>query len=124
MTDSIDRLYDAVIAVRAGTAGAEGARTAKLLGEGLPKMAKKMAEEAIEVGLDAVQGNRAEIIAESADLLYNLVVLWAASGVTPDEVRAEMDRRESLYGLAEKRAKTPANDAGAPAPGFDGASEA
>lgn len=112
MADSIDRLYEAVLLAR--STDANGSRTAKLFRDGLPKMAKKMAEEAIEVGLDAVQGNRQEIIEESADLIYNLVVLWAATGITPDEVRAEMDRRERLYGIAEKLAK-PGNGAKAPA---------
>lgn len=107
MTDSIDRLFETVSAIRTAREGhAHHPRTAKLFREGLPKMAKKMAEEAIEVGLDAVQGNRAQIVSESADLLYNLVVLWAATGVSPDEVRAEMDRREQLYGIAEKLPKS------------------
>ena len=56
MADSIDRLYEAVLLAR--STDANGSRTAKLFRDGLPKMAKKMAEEAIEVGLDAVQGNR------------------------------------------------------------------
>lgn len=104
MGDSIDRLYTAVLAARARDPAFS--RTAKLITEGMPKMAKKLAEEAVEVGLDAVQGNREAVILESADLIYNLVVVLAEAGITPDEVWREMDRREQLYGIAEKLPKT------------------
>ena len=52
-----------------------------------------------------MQGDRRKVISESADLLYHLVVLWAETGIVPDEVWAEMDRREQLYGIAEKLMK-------------------
>jgi phosphoribosyl-ATP pyrophosphohydrolase len=115
MADSIDRLFETVSAIRTAREGQmQHPRTAKLFREGLPKIAKKMAEEAIEVGLDAVQGHRGQIVAESADLLYNLVVLWAATDVSPDDVRAEMDRREKLYGIAEKLPKNAGNGGTSP----------
>jgi len=100
MTDSVARLYDAVIAVR----GADPAksRTARLLRAGRAKMAKKLAEEAVEVVIDAMHGQPEAVIRESADLLYNLVVLWVHAGVRPDEVWAEMRRRELMFGIAEK----------------------
>jgi phosphoribosyl-ATP pyrophosphohydrolase len=104
MSDSIDRLYQAVLAARSRDPAYS--RTAKLVREGMTKMAKKLAEEAVEVGLDAVQGNRNAVILESADLIYNLVVVLTESGITPDEVWREMDRREQLYGIAEKLPKT------------------
>jgi phosphoribosyl-ATP pyrophosphohydrolase len=104
MGDSIDRLYEAVLAAR--TRDPAYSRTAKLIGEGMAKMAKKLAEEAVEVGLDAVQGNREAVIHESADLIYNLVVVLVEAGITPDEIWREMDRREQLYGIAEKLPKT------------------
>ena len=69
-------------------------------------MAKKLAEEAVEVVIDAMHGRTGAVIRESADLLYNLVVLWVASGVHPDEVWREMERRERLLGIAEKLPKT------------------
>jgi phosphoribosyl-ATP pyrophosphohydrolase len=103
MVDSVDRLYEAVLAAR--TRDPAYSRTAKLIREGMTKMAKKLAEEAVEVGLDAVQGNREAVIRESADLIYNLVVVLVESGITPDEIWREMDRREQLYGIAEKLAK-------------------
>ena len=88
MTDSVARLYDAVIAVR-GSDPAKS-RTARLLRAGRAKMAKKLAEEAVEVVIDAMHGQPEAVVRESADLLYNLVVLWVHSGVHPDEVWAEM----------------------------------
>jgi phosphoribosyl-ATP pyrophosphohydrolase len=100
MTDSLDRLYDAVLAARDGDPATS--RTARLLQAGRSKMAKKMAEEAVEVVIDTVHGDTAAVIRESADLMYNLVVLWAAAGVRPNDVWAEMDRRERLLGIAEK----------------------
>ncbi len=103
MADSIDRLYDAVLLARASDPSFS--RTAKLFRGGVEKMAKKLGEEAIEVGIGALQGKKREVIEESADVLYQLCVLWAECGVTPSDVRAEMDRRERLYGIAEKLPK-------------------
>ena len=113
MVDSVVRLHQAVLAAR----GRDPAfsRTAKLVSEGLAKMAKKLAEEAVEVGLDAVQGNRDAVILESADLFYNLVVLWTETGISPDDVWREMDRREQLYGIAEKLPKQRGNKTASPA---------
>jgi phosphoribosyl-ATP pyrophosphohydrolase len=103
MTDSVTRLYNAVLAAQ----GADPAksRTARLLRAGRAKMAKKVAEEAVEVVIDAMHGQPEAVVRESADLLYNLVVLWAHAGVHPDEVWAEMQRRERLFGIAEKLPK-------------------
>jgi phosphoribosyl-ATP pyrophosphohydrolase len=100
MTDSLDRLYEAVQAARDGDPATS--RTARLLQAGRGKMAKKMAEEAVEVVIDTVHGDTAAVIRESADLMYNLIVLWVAAGVRPEDVWAEMDRRERLLGIAEK----------------------
>jgi phosphoribosyl-ATP pyrophosphohydrolase len=100
MADSLDRLYEAVQAARDGDPATS--RTARLLQAGRGKMAKKMAEEAVEVVIDTVHGDTAAVVRESADLMYNLVVLWVAAGVRPEDVWAEMDRRERLLGIAEK----------------------
>jgi phosphoribosyl-ATP pyrophosphohydrolase len=100
MTDSLDRLYEAALAARDGDPATS--RTARLLQAGRSKMAKKLAEEAVEVVIDTVHGDTAAVIRESADLMYNLVVLWVAAGVHPADVWAEMDRRERLLGIAEK----------------------
>lgn len=106
MSDSIQRLYDAVKSARAHDAPAS--RTAKLLREGTTKIAKKLAEEAVEVGHEAILRDRKATIEESADVLYNLTVLWADSGILPEEVFAEMDRREDMMGIAEKLPKSAA----------------
>ena len=103
MTDSIDRLHAAVRASR--TADPATSRTARLIQGGRQKVAKKLGEEAVEVVIDAMVGNRANVVRESADLLYNLVVLWTVIGVDPKEVWNEMDRRERLFGIAEKLPK-------------------
>jgi len=100
MTDSISRLYQAAYAARHDDPSTS--RTARLLRAGRSKMAKKLAEEAIEVVIDAMHGDRYAVIKESADLLYNLVVLWIAAGIRPEDVWKEMDRRERLLGIAEK----------------------
>ncbi|MPZ58301.1 MAG: phosphoribosyl-ATP diphosphatase [Rhizobiales bacterium] len=104
MTDSLNRLHEAVLAIR--IAGSGRSRTAKLLQAGRAKMAKKVAEEAAEVVIDAIGGQRDAVVRESADLLYNLVVLWVSIGVRPQDVWSEMGRRERLLGLAEKMPKT------------------
>ena len=115
MADSILRLHAAVLAARSRDPALS--RTARLASEGLPKMAKKLAEEAFEVGLEAVQGDRRRTILESADLIYNLVVLWSEIGIAPEDVWREMDRREQLYGIAEKLPKTRSKPGTRQAPG-------
>ena len=103
MDDSVERLYKAVCAAR--TADPASSRTARLLRAGRTKMAKKLAEEAVEVVIDAMHGHSDAVVRESADLIYNLVVLWVAAGVHPKEVWREMQRRERLLGIAEKLPK-------------------
>src|SRR6516162_3558453 len=104
MSDSIERLYLAVLAAR--HLDPATSRTAKLFQRGPSKMAKKLAEEAIEVVFDAVNGDAQAVVRESADLLYNLTVLWASAGVRPEDVWREMERRENLLGIAEKMPKS------------------
>jgi phosphoribosyl-ATP pyrophosphohydrolase len=106
MSDSLERLYQAVIAAR--DLDPATSRTARLFQRGPSKMAKKLAEEAIEVVIDAVNGKTEAVVRESADLLYNLTVLWASAGVKPEDVWREMDRREDLLGIAEKLPKSAA----------------
>ncbi len=103
MSDSLTRLYDAVVAAK--LADPSDSRTAKLLRAGRAKMGKKLAEEAVEVLLKAIHGERDAVVQESADLLYNLVVLWVAAGVKPQHVWDEMKYREQLMGIAEKLPK-------------------
>ena len=105
MSDSLERLYLAVLAAR--DLDPATSRTARLFQRGPSKMAKKLAEEAIEVVIDAVNGDSEAVIRESADLLYNLTVLWASAGVRPEDVWREMSRREDMLGIAEKLPKSP-----------------
>ncbi|MBI1779072.1 MAG: phosphoribosyl-ATP diphosphatase [Proteobacteria bacterium] len=98
------RLHLAIEACRGADPNAS--RTARLIGSGRTKMAKKLCEEAAEVAIAAVKSKREGVIAESADLLYHLAVLWSAIGIKPGDVWAEMDRREALLGIAEKRPKS------------------
>src|ERR1700709_1627814 len=104
MSDSLERLYLAVLAAK--DLDPAISRTARLFQRGPAKMAKKLAEEAIEVVIDAVNGKAEAVVRESADLLYNLTVLWAAAGVKPEDVWREMARREQMLGIAEKLPKS------------------
>ena len=107
MADSVTRLYHAALACRYDDPSTS--RTARLLRSGRSKMGKK-AEEAVEVILDSVHGDREAVIKESADLIYHLVVLWIATGIRPEDVWKEMDRRERLLGIAEKVPKKVLDD--------------
>jgi phosphoribosyl-ATP pyrophosphohydrolase len=104
MSDSLERLYQAVLAAK--DLDPATSRTARLFQRGPSKMAKKLAEEAIEVVIDAVNGKADAVVRESADLLYNLTVLWASAGVKPEDVWREMERREDMLGIAEKLPKS------------------
>jgi phosphoribosyl-ATP pyrophosphohydrolase len=101
---AIDRLF-ATIAARKAGGDAEQSYTAKLLSQGVEKCAKKFGEEAVETVLAAVSGDKKHLAAESADALYHLLVLWAAAGITPDDVYAALKAREGQSGLAEKAAR-------------------
>lgn len=100
----LGRIY-AVIESRRG-ADPDTSYVARLLGKGTPKLAQKVGEEAVEVALAAAAGSRTELIEESADLIFHLLVLWGERGVRPDEVWNELARREGLSGLEAKKAKT------------------
>jgi phosphoribosyl-ATP pyrophosphohydrolase len=106
MSDTLDRLF-ATIAARRG-ADPASSYTAKLLAEGVEKCAKKFGEEATETVIAAISRDKTELAKESADVLYHLAVLWAASGITPDEVYAVLRAREGQSGLAEKAARSKA----------------
>lgn len=79
--------------------------TAKLLRRGSARIAKKLGEEAVETVIAAAQNNREEVVAESADLLFHLLVLWQAMGIEPAVVMVELQRREVMSGIAEKAAR-------------------
>ena len=89
-----------VIASRRG-ADPAASWSARLLAD-RPLAAKKLAEEAVETALAAVQHDRAATIAESADLVYHWLVLLAEAGITLDEVAEALEAREGRSGVAEK----------------------
>ena len=94
----------ATIEARRG-ADPESSWTAKLLSKGPEKCAEKFGEEAVEAIIEAVRGDRARLTAEAADVLYHLLVMLAACGVTLAEVEAELERREGRSGIDEKAAR-------------------
>ena len=103
MSEGLDRLF-ATIAARKG-ADPASSYTARLLAQGVEKCAKKFGEEATEAVIAAIQRDRSELAKESADVLYHLAVLWAASGITPEDVYAVLKSREGMSGLEEKASR-------------------
>ncbi len=100
----LDALWSTVEA-RRQAGDIEHSHSARLLARGTPKVAQKLGEEAVECVIEATQGNRHATIMESADLLYHLVVLWVDAGIRPEEVWAELARRQGISGIAEKAAR-------------------
>jgi phosphoribosyl-ATP pyrophosphohydrolase len=98
--DVFDRLMAKVMENR--LADPETSYTARLTAKGRAKIAQKLGEEAVETVIAAIADDRAEIITESADLLFHLAVLLADAGLGFDDIRAELERREGLSGLEEK----------------------
>ena len=92
---------EARIATRAA-ASPDESYTAKLIARGMEKCAQKLGEEATEAVIAAVTGNRAELVKESADVLYHLLVVLRAADLPLSEVMAELDSRTAQSGLAEK----------------------
>ena len=98
--DVIDRLMARVLENR--DADPEVSYTARLTAKGRAKIAQKLGEEAVETVIAAMADDKAEIVAESADLLFHLAVLLADAGLSFDDIRAELTRREGTSGLEEK----------------------
>lgn len=103
MADQIKRLYKNVVRQRSECR--KSSKTARLFDDGRIKIAKKLVEEAAEVSLECVDNNRTDVVHESADMIYNWVVLLAEMGIKPQEVWDEMARREELMGIAGKLPK-------------------
>ena len=99
----LDRLWSVVSSRR--TADPAVSHSARLLSRGTAKVAQKFGEESVECLIEAVAGNRDAVVAESADVLYHLIVLWVARGIRPQEVWDELKRREGISGIAEKAAR-------------------
>jgi phosphoribosyl-ATP pyrophosphohydrolase len=102
----LEDLYRVILSRRGGDPAQS--HTARLFAKGKKKIAQKVGEEAVEVVIDGVRGDREGVIAESGDLLYHLLVLWAALDVKPEEVWAALRAREGISGLAEKAGRNKA----------------
>jgi phosphoribosyl-ATP pyrophosphohydrolase len=100
---ALEHLYQVILSRR----GADPAQsnTARLFAKGRKKIAQKLGEEAVETLIEGVKGDKDGVVAESADLLYHLLVLWAALDVKPEEVWAALRAREGISGIAEKAAR-------------------
>ena len=107
MTDShpIDRLFDVIRSRK--NADPETSYTAKLFAQGTLKIAKKVGEEGVETALAGIAETDEALIGESADLLYHLLVLWAARDLEPEAVYRALDSRTNRSGLQEKASRNP-----------------
>jgi phosphoribosyl-ATP pyrophosphohydrolase len=103
MTHPIDRLFQRVMARKEDDPSTS--YTARLLKAGRLKCAKKLGEEAIETSLAAVAQDQTALANESADLLYHLMVLWAACELSPADVYDALAKREAQSGLDEKASR-------------------
>lgn len=101
--DVLARLFETIRA-RKG-ADASKSYTAALFAGGPNLICRKVGEEAVEVTIEGMKGDGAALARESADLLYHLLVLWAETGVAPEDVWAELARREGTSGIAEKASR-------------------
>jgi len=101
--DILKSLYETILS-RKG-ADPESSYTASLYAKGTAKIAQKVGEEAVETCIEALQGNPEKLKAESADLLYHLMVLWADQGITPEDVMNVLQSREGTSGIAEKNSR-------------------
>ena len=100
---TLDRRWQMIQSRR--NADPQSSYTARLFARGRAKIAQKLGEEAVEAVIEGVGENSAALVAESADLIYHLLVLWAAAGVSPADVAAELARREGTSGIEEKRSR-------------------
>jgi phosphoribosyl-ATP pyrophosphohydrolase len=96
-----------IIAERARSGDPQKSHTAKLLSEGVARTAKKFGEEAVEAALAAVTEDRARLVSETGDVLYHLLVMLTARGITLDEVMAELEKRTQQSGIDEKAKRRP-----------------
>lgn len=93
---------EAVVNDRLAAGDAGASYVASLAAKGRGKIAQKLGEEAVEAVIETVEDRKTGLVGESADLLYHLLVCWAAVGVKPDDVWAELAHREGVSGIAER----------------------
>jgi phosphoribosyl-ATP pyrophosphohydrolase len=97
------RLYQTIVSRKGADAGSS--YTASLFAGGADLICAKVEEEALEATVEGRKGDTPALTRESADLLYHLLVLWAEAGVAPEDVWAELARREGTSGIAEKASR-------------------
>jgi phosphoribosyl-ATP pyrophosphohydrolase len=97
----LDRLFEVIDGRR--HADPATSHTARLFQKGTRKLAQKVGEESVELVIEAVRGKRERMIAESADLMYHLLVLWADAHLRPADIWAELARREGVSGFVHKQ---------------------
>lgn len=114
--DILDRLH-AVIETRKG-GDPQTSYTARLFARGRGKIAQKVGEEAVETVIAALHEGEGEVVTESADLLYHLMVLWAETGVAPEQVWSELEHRFGTSGVDEKKMR-PSKDGGGAGEGVE-----
>ena len=102
--DTLSRLEE-IIAERR-KADPQASYVAQLHARGLPVIARKVGEEAVETAIAALAGEREELVGEAADLVFHLMVLLSAKDIPLDEVLTELDRREGVSGLDEKASRS------------------
>ena len=100
----LDRLWATVLARK--NADPAVSHSARLLSRGTAKIAQKFGEEAVECLIEAVGGHRMALVAESADVLYHLLVLWVDAGLRPEQIWVELANREGISGIAEKASRS------------------
>jgi phosphoribosyl-ATP pyrophosphohydrolase len=98
--ERFDQLLATIIERRSGDPATS--YVAKLTAKGRAKMAQKLGEEAVEVVIAAMSDDKPGMVSESADLIFHLAVLLADAGLSFDDVRAELERREGVSGIEEK----------------------
>lgn len=96
MNEDLKELFNLVMARKKNPP--EGSYTAKLFAAGRPRIAQKVGEEGVETAIASLSGGKEELVGESADLIFHLMVLWADAGVTPDDVITELNKRKKHYG--------------------------
>ena len=99
----IESLYETILSRK--DADPQSSYTASLFAKGTAKIAQKVGEEAVETCIEALQGDKEKIKAESADLLYHLMVLWADQDIKPEDVFAILEQRNGTSGHDEKAAR-------------------
>lgn len=105
MTDILQSVYT-TIKHRQQLGNSDTSWTAKLLNSGTEKICKKLSEETTETIMGAIRNDPDNVIYESADVLYHLMVLWADQGITPNQVLNELARRQGISGITEKNNRT------------------